>query len=661
VTREDAIALYESGMDSTVAALVAQGERIGELERDLEKLLSASRGKSRRFCPECLDKQRKNDRLQTENQSLKDKLNYRKKKSQEGYFGSSTPSSKKPVKANTERKKRKKSGAKAGHKGHGRKGFTPEEADRVISVSVADELCVCGGTLHTRGSKSRSVLDLPLIRPEKVLHLFERKQCLSCDNLLYGRVGGVLPRRLYGNGLIAQTAVWHYVHGIPMGTIEEMLGLPRCSLIDVFHDVAKLFGPVLPRLMKEFRHALVKHADETPWRTEGQSGYAWVFYCDTVSLFLFRHTRSGEVPREVLGTEPVPGVLGVDRYSGYSRVPCKVQYCYEHLKRNLQDIVKQFPDEPEVKRFGHDVVAMLRKAMKLRRRRISDKRFYEQAAELKRKIKAAMEADANHEAIRTYQEIFREKEDKMYHWADDRRVPADNNRAEKELRPIVIARKISFGSQSPKGRKTREILASVLNTLRQRGCNPAVALKAALDRLAAEPDLERYPLLFGESVPIERTKTSTQPRRSTPPAKDSVVHKPDSLPPFAPPRAPNLTAVSQHVLVAVILLVTLLAAVGLVNPPAGPVDPFSRRSSPPIAQAATSPSPSPSPSSFSSSFSPPVSNYVEGPPSTANRQSRGPPGHSAQTVTAEHGGDPSSPLRSPQDDTNAVRPNSTQE
>jgi len=359
------------------------------------------------------------------------------------------------------------------------------------------------------------VLDLPLIRPEKLLYIFGRKQCVLCADLVCGRAPGVLPGWLYGNGLVAQTAVMHYVHGIPMGTIEEMLGLPRCSLIDMFHDLAGFFEPVLPLLMEEYRMAPVKHADETPWRTQGQSGYAWVFTSDTVSLFLFRHTRSAKVPLEVLGKQKLPGVLGIDRYVGYSRVPCKVQYCYEHLKRDLEDIVRKFPDEPEVKRFARDVISMLKDAIKLRRRRISDKRFYEKASKLKEKIKAAMEADANHEAIRTYQEIFREKEDKMYHWADDRRVPADNNRAERELRPIVIARKISFGSQSRKGRNTREVLASVLNTLAQRGLHPAEALKAALDRLAVVPDSDRYELLFGETVPLDPLQfPDKQPRTS---------------------------------------------------------------------------------------------------------------------------------------------------
>lgn len=37
-------------------------------------------------------------------------------------------------------------------------------------------------------------------------------------------------------------------------------------------------------------------------------------------------------------------------------------------------------------------------------------------------------------------------------------MPAENNLAERELRPLVIARKVSFGSQSDAGARTREIL-----------------------------------------------------------------------------------------------------------------------------------------------------------------------------------------------------------
>jgi hypothetical protein len=64
----------------------------------------------------------------------------------------------------------------------------------------------------------------------------------------------------------------------------------------------------------------------------------------------------------------------------------------------------------------------------------------------------------------------------------DRAVPADNNRAERELRPLVIARKVSFGSQSEAGAHTREALMSVLHTLRKRTDDLTAAFQRALDR-----------------------------------------------------------------------------------------------------------------------------------------------------------------------------------
>lgn len=75
-------------------------------------------------------------------------------------------------------------------------------------------------------------------------------------------------------------------------------------------------------------------------------------------------------------------------------------------------------------------------------------------------------------------------------------MPADNNRAEWELRPLVIARKLSFGSQSEAGARTREVLMSVLHTLRKRTDEVTAAFQRALDRLAEDPAANLCKLLF---------------------------------------------------------------------------------------------------------------------------------------------------------------------
>src|SRR5207248_10521113 len=51
-------------------------------------------------------------------------------------------------------------------------------------------------------------------------------------------------------------------------------------------------------------------------------------------------------------------------------------------------------------------------------------------------------------------------------------VPAHNNLAERSVRPLVIARKISGGSRSPKGSDTRMDLFSLFGTWAAQGLNP---------------------------------------------------------------------------------------------------------------------------------------------------------------------------------------------
>lgn len=65
------------------------------------------------------------DQLLEEVQRLKAKLRYQERKDQEGFFGSSTPSSQLPLKANTDKENRNhKGGARPGHKGHGRRSHS---------------------------------------------------------------------------------------------------------------------------------------------------------------------------------------------------------------------------------------------------------------------------------------------------------------------------------------------------------------------------------------------------------------------------------------------------------------------------------------------------------------------------------------------------------
>ena len=164
----------------------------------------------------------------------------------------------------------------------------------------------------------------------------------------------------------------------------------------------------------------------------------------------------------------MPGVLVVDRYGGYNKAPCDIQYCYEHLRRPIEDLLKEFPKSKEIKDFVNKVVPLLSQAMGLRSQDISDDEFYKKASQLKSNIIHEMNKSAKHAGIQNIQSIFQEYSHRLYHWADNRDIPAENNYSERGFRRLVISRKISFGSQSDKGAKTREILMTVLHSLRKR-------------------------------------------------------------------------------------------------------------------------------------------------------------------------------------------------
>ena len=449
------------------------------------------------YCKGCLSKQQKINELEEEIASLKAKLRYQERTAKEGFFGSSTPSSKLPVKPNSSaQQSRNPGGGKPGHKGHGRSSIREQDTDKVEEIHIGNTCPDCGSILEDKGAKTRAVIDCEPVRMKKILYHLKRKRCPKCNKVLSAKPPGVLAKCLCGNQLLAYVAVQHYIYGNTLGQIEKQTGIGYSSLVDAMHQLARRLKNVPQSLILTYRQAAVKHADETGWRTDGQGGYSWLFCTDDISIFRFRRSRSARIPAEVFGETPVPGVLVVDRYNGYNKMPCSIQYCYAHLLRAVKDLEKDFPENAEIKSFVEALTSQLANAISLRTLDITDKQFKRQAGKIKAAIIKITNSQARHPAIQKIQDIFREKADRLYHWADDGNIPADNNRAERELRPLVIARKISFGSQSDAGAKTREILMTALHTLKKRAADVTTALKFALDKLAEQPDIDPYDAIF---------------------------------------------------------------------------------------------------------------------------------------------------------------------
>lgn len=452
------------------------------------------------YCPDCLRRQQAIDRLQAENARLKDRLRYQERTAKEAPFGSATPSAKRIVKANSLAvNQQKKGGAQPGHAGRGRRPPQPATVTRTQRVTGPCTCPDCGVRLSAKGWQSRTVIEVVPVQKEVIVYELEQGACPRCHRVFTAPAPGVVAKGLFGNRLLAYVAEEHYGQGTTLGRLAKQLELGRGSLVGAMHDLATRLAAVPDRLVHEYRQAPVKHADETGWRNDGRNGYAWLFCTPHLSLFRFRQSRAAKVALDVFGPGRLPGTLVVDRYAGYNKVRCAKQYCYAHLLREVQDLGQEFAQQTEVQQFVETLAPLLAQAMKLRSQGLSRPAFRQHARQLKAQIMATGQTPAQHPGIQRIQTIFREHAPRLYHWARQPSIPAENNRAERELRPLVIARKISFGSQSEQGLQTREVLMSVLHTLRKRTANVFATFTDALDALAANPKRNLFDRLFNSS------------------------------------------------------------------------------------------------------------------------------------------------------------------
>jgi len=415
-------------------------------------------------------------------------------------YGLSTPSSKKINKVNSSLENRaKRGGARAGHTGRGRKDFPETEADKVIALNLKPDECECGSSdWQPNRIVPHSVYRFIPARVEKHIYRKLEHVCSVCGRQKAAATPGVMPGALYSNSMIAHLLAEHYCHGQTVGSLEKRWNINHGSIFHLVHRTAVQLEKIFDYILFRFRQdSSLVHADETPWSMDGAKGYAWFFGNEDFRIFILRHTRSSEVPKAVLGLAPLKLVLVTDRYSGYTdKLQVLRQYCYVHLLRDLKKQELEFPDEPEVQAFAADLKPRLSDAISLRTLKLHKDEYLRQARRLQQEIINICNKDAVHPAIQYIQNIFRENHDRMFQWVDSPEIPADNNFAERELRPTVISRKISFGSQSEKGLKTREIIMTILHTARCRGHDPATFLEKALDFIAENNYAAVIRLLF---------------------------------------------------------------------------------------------------------------------------------------------------------------------
>ena len=417
---------------------------------------------------------------------LEKKLNIRK--GTEDPYGINTPSSRKVAKANsTEENRKKKGGAIIGHTGHGRTQFKKGEADEIRQNTTSPEISCCENPDYCAiGTKTNSFIDFIPMQMKIVYEENTLYQCKHCGKQVVSPSPDALPKAKYSN--IATSILLEEAFGnlMPYGTIAEHYGINKGTLIGTFHRMGKIFLPLFLDILGNVKNYSVVHADETTWSMDGKRAYVWFFAADDFRLYLFRETRGSIVPKEVFdGSELLALILVTDRYGGYNSLPVHHQYCFVHLLRDLKNLEIEFPNEVEVKNFVDSFIPLLQEAISLHGKEIPIDLYRQTAEDLKKQIMAICNSPANHPGIQKYQDIFRFNEERLFQWIDSPEIPCENNFAERNLRPVVIARKMSFGCQSEQGMRTREIMMTVIQSIICQGLKPLPFIQRVLSGISS--------------------------------------------------------------------------------------------------------------------------------------------------------------------------------
>jgi hypothetical protein len=258
------------------------------------------------------------------------------------------------------------------------------------------------------------------------------------------------------------------------------------EIVEVLHRLKHKLEPTLTALKATIRGSPVVQADETGWREDGSNGYIWSVSTPQVRYYEYHHSRGSDVVKQLL-RETFEGVLGSDFFASYNIYQGYHQRCWVHLLRDGHDLKALYPEDGTVRQWFTELKALYERTRayagpdpalppaKQEAARRQQQHAFEQ--ELMCLCAPYVRTSAPMHTLCERVERFLPE---LFVFVARPEVPSDNNLAERSVRPLVIARKISGGSRSPNGSHTRMALFSCFGTWAAQGLNPFLQCLALL-------------------------------------------------------------------------------------------------------------------------------------------------------------------------------------
>jgi transposase len=365
----------------------------------------------------------------------------------------------------------------------------PSTASITATAHCPVSTCACGGELTNLTTQDRYVEDIPLpdltpgYQPKLVTRLVvERGVCSRCGKPSSGReLGGAVTSlgpniRLLVSHLISVsgmsysqvTSLCQTLYGLTLsdGEIAGIIKTQHTAWLPVYHQ-----------LQADIRASRVNHVDETPWpiQSEEGRGYTWSLsdaYSPKV-CFVCAISR-GTVHAQKLFSG-FTGVRVSDDYTAYhaEALPGSQQLCWAHLYRAIRDLRynDNLPEEqlPYVDSWYGGFAAIYQDLRMYLSEPYDEVVRETQAGELWGRVQRLAATGPPHGSLEPKKlanlkaQLIRAGRDRLFVCLPED-TPCDNNRAERDLRQLVLKRKRSFGSKTPRGAQALSTVLSLCTT-----------------------------------------------------------------------------------------------------------------------------------------------------------------------------------------------------
>jgi transposase len=413
---------------------------------------------------------------------------------------SSQPPSADPPQTTRPRRERggRRPGGQPGHEGQSRALVPVEEVDVVIPVKPV-QCPRCQQPLQGDDPQPRrhQVTEIPPVKPLVMEYQLHQLCCPACGVPTRAELPVGVPSGAFGPRLQAITALctgaYHLSKRTTQRVLEDLFSLPLS--VGTIANLEQATAEALAQPVEEARAYIqaqhTAYLDETGWREGRARAWLWTAVTPWVTVFVVRLSRSAKVAHELLG-ERFWGYLVTDRWSAYTWYPAwRRQVCWAHLLRDIEAMIERGGPSQAI---GEALRAQARQMFhwwhRVRDGTLTQASFASYMRPIRREVERLLEAGQQCGVPKTEgvcREVLKVRQ-ALWTFVRHSGVEPTNNAAERAIRPGVLWRKGSFGTQSAEGSRFVEAMMTVVATLEQQQRNALDYVTAACEAaLRGEP------------------------------------------------------------------------------------------------------------------------------------------------------------------------------